>query len=783
MFRALLPRRAQIGACTLVALGFGAWSAPAASAQQVAPPRVVGWNDLGMHCLDPDFSVFSILPPYNTQNAQLIVNEQLVTSGVHFDAAYAAALDPNGSINTSSIGKTNFWDHVQALFGVNLPLDVGLAGNAMPGAANAPQSMTFDPAWNWFHGEGIPLTPIDDAGAKQPYVLLSITARNDAGQLLASTVSVAPVSAELACDRCHASGASPFARPAVGWVFDPDPARDNRLNILQLHDDRQLGDPTFDAALAQAGYDPAGLFATATTGGTAILCDLCHGSNALPGTGLPGISAMTVAMHELHGAQVNELGQVLDDVGKRTSCYVCHPGVETQCLRGAMGKAVGPDGDFAMSCQSCHQSMAAVGDPARVGWLEEPSCQNCHTGTATNNNGQIRYTSAYDTNGELRVPASQAFATTPDVPAAGFSLYRFSRGHGGLQCSACHGPPHAIYPTSEANDNLQSIQIQGHEGTLVDCSACHSNLEDNELIGAHGMHPTDQAWASGKHADVAEQNGLATCRACHGVDYKGTVLSRAQGNRTFSTQFGTKTFFRGAQVGCYHCHNGPNSENQINNGAPSVPDLALSTPADVELPVTLTGTDPQGQTLTFRVVDQAAHGKVAFDGQVASYRADEGYQGPDGFDYAAFDGFTNSNLGHVDVDVTPPLCGSQELYGFGCPGTGGFLPTLTVTGCAEPGGALTLTVDGGLAGAKVLFLRGNKQAIRELQPGCVLRVAPATIMGTQVLAGSGAGDGTASFAHQLPQGAGVHKRTFQAFIRDKGTGKRGVFTNAVEVDW
>jgi len=31
---------------------------------------VVGWNNLGMHCMDADFSVFSILPPYNTVNAR-----------------------------------------------------------------------------------------------------------------------------------------------------------------------------------------------------------------------------------------------------------------------------------------------------------------------------------------------------------------------------------------------------------------------------------------------------------------------------------------------------------------------------------------------------------------------------------------------------------------------------------------------------------------------------------------------------------------------------------------
>jgi len=42
---------------------------------------LVGWNNLGMHCMDSDSSVFSILPPYNTVEAQLIVNGALVRSG------------------------------------------------------------------------------------------------------------------------------------------------------------------------------------------------------------------------------------------------------------------------------------------------------------------------------------------------------------------------------------------------------------------------------------------------------------------------------------------------------------------------------------------------------------------------------------------------------------------------------------------------------------------------------------------------------------------------------
>jgi len=64
-----------------------------------------------------------------------------------------------------------------------------------------------------------------------------------------------------------------------------------------------------------------------------------------------------------------------------------------------MGGATALDGSMAMQCQSCHGSMRSVGSSQRVGWFMEPNCQQCHTGTATSNSGQIRYTSAFtDTN-------------------------------------------------------------------------------------------------------------------------------------------------------------------------------------------------------------------------------------------------------------------------------------------------------------------------------------------------------------------------------------------------
>lgn len=548
---------------------------------------VVAWNNLGMHCMDADFSVFAILPPYNTIHAHVIdPSGDLVKNAAAVSVTYEAVADPAGSVNTTSGGKTNFWDHAAALFGAALPVDSGLAGKDMPGPANAPQAMTFDSARSWFTAEGIPITPYDDAGAKNPYPLMRVTARDGSGNLLASTRIVLPVSDEMDCRTCHASGSADDARPAAGWVFDADPERDYRLNVLRLHDEEAASSPAWAPALAAAGYAPEGLYATVTARGRAVLCAACHSSEALPGSGQPGVPPLTRAVHALHAGVTDPTnGQSLGSSANRTACYRCHPGSETKCLRGAMGAATAADGSMLMQCQSCHGGMAAVGAPTRTGWLDEPTCQQCHTGTAMRNSGQIRFTSVFDASGAPRVAADTRFATNADTPGAGLSLYRFSKGHGGLQCSACHGSTHAEYPSSHENDNLQSLDLQGHAGTLGECGACHATVPETDSGGPHGMHPVGSRWVD-DHEDAAE-SGLASCRACHGADDRGTVLSRMFATRTLETRAGRRTFAAGTSMGCYSCHDGPDGEGDPPGGGgptPTPTPRATATPRPSPMP-------------------------------------------------------------------------------------------------------------------------------------------------------------------------------------------------------
>ncbi|MCB4752345.1 MAG: hypothetical protein LGB03_05725, partial [Sulfurovum sp.] len=199
---------------------------------------LTAWNDLGMHCMDGnDFSVFSILPPYNNLHAQLKKkNGDLVTRGVTI--TFESTTGTDGKINTSSSTKTNFWNFSNKLFpNSNLTADTGLTGTKT--ASRGPQALTFNATHGWWEAEGIPMTPYNDDGSKNYYPLVKVVAKDTRGNILATTKTVLPVSDELDCKRCHASNSTlNDARPTKGWVNNANPEKDFKLNILRLHDQK-----------------------------------------------------------------------------------------------------------------------------------------------------------------------------------------------------------------------------------------------------------------------------------------------------------------------------------------------------------------------------------------------------------------------------------------------------------------------------------------------------------------------------------------------------------------
>jgi hypothetical protein len=527
---------------------------------------LLAWSELGMHCMDgKDYSVFSVLPPYNTIYAKLLTTggQPLpVTSGVTL--SYLAMRDASGSINTTSAGtstvasKTNFWDWVKLLFGGQPPNDVGL--HNYPVQSLTPQAMTYDSTKGLWKAEGIPTAPYDDTGASKAYPMAQIIAKNSSGQTLATATVVIAVSDEMSCKNCHAANTNSAAMPSGGWITGFSDAQNVKLNILKKHDDDHQISSTVLSALQAKGPNysryQASLYQMASTLNNPVLCADCHASNALNAAGLSTgvtdstgkqlVPALTASMHTQHSGVTLPGGTTTLDnaTDPANSCYQCHPGVNTKCQRGTMSN---------VACFNCHGNLSRVGQSTRAGWLDEPNCQMCHQNGTT-------YSTAFTSSnigpsGTQRTSTDPTFATNPNAPAAGFSLYRFSQGHGSTECSGCHGSQHAEYPTNQPNDQVYSTNLQGYAGRLTECTVCHGTaLATTNNGGPHGMHTVGSAWVSA-HPNYAG-NGASACAYCHGSTFRGTTLSQILTTKTLAGH----TFPAGHQISCYDCHNGPSGD-------------------------------------------------------------------------------------------------------------------------------------------------------------------------------------------------------------------------------
>src|SRR6266568_4677933 len=94
--------------------------------------KVFGNNDLGMHCVDSSYAVFSILPPYNVVDAQVVALQStgrpIVLNQAQVDVRYSAIADATGSVNSTSPGKSDFWPYGPALYGLSFAQGVALQG-------------------------------------------------------------------------------------------------------------------------------------------------------------------------------------------------------------------------------------------------------------------------------------------------------------------------------------------------------------------------------------------------------------------------------------------------------------------------------------------------------------------------------------------------------------------------------------------------------------------------------------------------------------------------------
>jgi mono/diheme cytochrome c family protein len=376
---------------------------PAASMDYV----ILAWNDLGMHCAQDDYAYFLILPPYNTLHVQVLQRGGgVVTSGITVTYEFPT--------KTNSTLHTNFWDYAPQ-YGLTLAPNVGLTGNGLSG------TMAPDGNGLGFVATGIPITPWDDDGTWNPYGKALIKVVQDGTLAVLQTAEVvAPVSTELNCANCHGNPTTP--------AF---------LDILRKHD-------TLSGTHLEANQAV----------GAPHLCAECHGDNALSLPGVAGVKNLSLAMHGFHATRVTPTADA-------TACYNCHPGPNTQCLRGQMFHA-------GVTCQDCHgdlAGMAAALDAGRQPWLEEPGCGGCHGPKYAENANTLYRNSVL-----LNTPRTAGM----DMP---------SSMSGKLYCEACHNSTHAEFPSTNAKDGSIPQKFQGDDYWIWNCWVCHT-----DYMPAPSMH-------------------------------------------------------------------------------------------------------------------------------------------------------------------------------------------------------------------------------------------------------------------------------------------------------
>jgi len=89
------------------------------------------------------------------------------------------------------------------------------------------------------------------------------------------------------------------------------------------------------------------------------------------------------------------------------------------------------------------------------------------------------------------------------------------------------------------------------------------------------------------------------------------------------------------------------------NNPPVADDQSVATDEDTALPIILTGSDVDGDTLTFTVLSNPSNGILSGTAPNLTYTPNSGYDGSDSFTFKANDGTDDSNIATISITVNP----------------------------------------------------------------------------------------------------------------------------------
>lgn len=130
---------------------------------------------------------------------------------------------------------------------------------------------------------------------------------------------------------------------------------------------------------------------------------------------------------------------------------------------------------------------------------------------------------------------------------------------------------------------------------------------------------------------------------------------------------------------------------QPNNNPPAADGQEVNTDEDSAANITLTGSDADGNALSYTVLAQPAHGSLSGDAPDVVYTPDANFNGSDGFTFQVNDGQADSNIATVSITVDPvndlPTANGQDVNTNEDAAAG-----ITLTGSDADGDALSYAV-------------------------------------------------------------------------------------------
>jgi hypothetical protein len=166
-----------------------------------------------------------------------------------------------------------------------------------------------------------------------------------------------------------------------------------------------------------------------------------------------------------------------------------------------------------------------------------------------------------------------------------------------------------------------SVDAEGRRGTM-------SGKPPNQAGATHSLETARHALGPGRRrADVPDDAGDG-------------------GRRETYTRRGVTDGRRAEEDGA-----GTTITGEAPNQAPSADAQALETAYETALPITLTGSDPDGDELTYQIVTPPANGALSGTAPTVTYTPNAGYVGPDSFTFSVDDGRGGTAQATVTITV------------------------------------------------------------------------------------------------------------------------------------